>query len=270
MIKMKRFSQIFLMIAVFMWLVVHGAAEENHASLEKSDPALISRQNATGVDLTRLSAFIGEKLNYSMIYKGLPSARAELRLQRNGDGFDITLTAHTRPLFDALFKIDNWYTVTLSADGKMQSVAKQIVQKNIRQDMTIHYDWERLRASTPDHEWPILPVCEHLLSMLYGVRLQNPQLGDSLSYILDVESQLWQIAGVVTQMTENPAERQIIFSFTPVLPIHRRAWRTDLLTHRLARTNSQLIVRLGPPPQNVPRFISFGGNENRVEMKLGK
>jgi hypothetical protein len=248
MIKMKHLCQLVFMISVLIKPVNRCTAGEKQG----------------------LVAFIGEKLSYSMIYKGLPSARAELRLQRNGDGFDITLTAHTRPLFDALFKIENEYMVTLSADGKMQSVAKQVVQKNIRQDMTIHYDWEHLRASTSDHEWPILPDCTHLLSMLYSLRLQNPQPGDSLSYILDAESQLWEINGVVTQTPENPAERQIIFSFTPALPIQRRTWRTDLLTHRLARTDSQLIIRLGPPPQNLPRFISFGGTENRVEMKLGK
>jgi hypothetical protein len=262
--KKKRLYTIFFLISVFARPTNPNAAEQKEQLVEKTASVESGNEHA------RLAAFLGEKLSYTMIYKGLPSARAELRLQRNGDGFDITLTARTRPLFNALFKIDNWYTVTLSADGKMMSVAKHVVQKNIRQDMTIFYDWRQLRAAAnPDYEWPILPNCAHLLSMLYNVRLKNVQPGELLSYILDVESQLWQINGVVTQAPENPGERQIIFRFTPVLPIHRRAWRTDLLTNRLAHMDSQLIIRLGPPPQNVPRLISFGGKENRVEMKLG-
>lgn len=260
--NIKHLITIFFLISVLIRPTNPCAAEEI-TSLKKIN-RIVSGNESAG-----LADFLGERLGYTMIYKGLPSARAELWLEGSGDGFDITLTARTRLLFEALFKIDNRYTVTLSADGKIKSVAKHVVQKNIRQDMTIHYDWQQLHATAnPDHEWPMVPNCSHLLTMLYDVRLQNPQPGESLSYILDVESQLWQIDGIITQTPENPAERQIIFSFTPAQPVNRRTWKTDLLTHRLAHTDSQLIIRLGPPPQNVPRLISFGGKENRVEMKL--
>ena len=224
----------------------------------------LGRHPAAALEFEHL---IGEKLLYTMTYKGLPSARAELRMERNGDGFAVTLIARTRTVFDPLFKIDNRYTASIDADGRLVTVTKKVDQKNIRDDMVIRYAPHLEHAEAEDGRgWRIMPNCTNLLVMLYDLRRKNPQPGDSLSYILDVESQLWKIDGAVTQID---GERQIVFGFTPAQSINSRSWRTDLLTHRLARRDSQLIVRLGPPPANVPRRIAFGSQDNRVEMKLG-
>ena len=207
----------------------------------------LGRHPAAALEFEHL---IGEKLLYTMTYKGLPSARAELRMERNGDGFAVTLIARTRTVFDPLFKIDNRYTASIDADGRLVTVTKKVDQKNIRDDMVIRYAPHLEHAEAEDGRgWRIMPNCTNLLVMLYDLRRKNPQPGESLSDILD--------------------ERQIVFGFTPAQSINSRSWRTDLLTHRLARRDSQLIVRLGPPPANVPRRIAFGSQDNRVEMKLG-
>ncbi|RPH97741.1 MAG: DUF3108 domain-containing protein [Calditrichaeota bacterium] len=216
--------------------------------------------------------FIGETLSYTLIYKGLPSVKAQIRVnRREPDSLSIVWSVKTKPLFDPLFCINNRYEITIDKNGRLARVSKSIQQKNIQQQMDIRYDWNALDAhSSLPYTWDILPQCTHLLAMLYDVRLKTLASGDTLSYVLDVESQLWRLDGRVAVHSDRRGEtREIVFQFRPAQSIQSRKWKTDLLTNRLARQNSQMIIRLGPPPQNVPTFISFGSGKELVEMRVG-
>ncbi|MDZ7371732.1 MAG: DUF3108 domain-containing protein [candidate division KSB1 bacterium] len=214
-----------------------------------------------------LKTWIGERLSYVMYYKGLPTARAFLSLKHQNGRYIAELSVRTRPMFDSLFKINNIYRTVFDREG-LYRVEKRIDQKNIRQELVIDYDQNALRAQTDNGiSWPIQPHCTQLLAILYELRTSNPQPGEKLSFLLDVESQLWRIEAV-TEQNSRKGERLFVFGFTAAAPPQPRPWRTDLLTNRLAGLQSRLLIRLGPPPQNLPLLISFGGPDGRVDMKL--
>ncbi len=205
-----------------------------------------------------------ERLPYIMIYRGLPTARAELCFRRGGGTVEVEFQVRTRPLFDRLYKIDNWYRTVVDG-GRLLKVEKRIEQRNFISRMSIDYDFAKQQALAGEFgSWKILPETTSLLAMLADLRLRNPQPGETLSYLLDIESRLWRIDGRISAVGR---ELEVVFLFTPLTPAEPRQWKTDLLNNRLAGLNSRLIIRLGPPPNNLPVYIAFGGDD-RVEMKL--
>jgi len=219
-----------------------------------------------------IDAFQNERLKFDLFFKGVKSATSEMWLQANDSTTSIVWTVRSKPLVTLLFRIDNRYEAILDKKGELMQVNKFVEQKNIRQQWIIDYDWSSMRArSSENFAWPILRGCRNLLFMLYELRTKSLSPGDTLSYILDVESQLWRATGAVSPRrndTGNIIGDEIIFHFSPALKIQRRAWKTDLLTNRLARRQSQLTIQLGPPPQRAPLLIRFGGKGGSVEMKL--
>ncbi|MDZ7315858.1 MAG: DUF3108 domain-containing protein [candidate division KSB1 bacterium] len=236
-------------------------------ALALSPLALLAEDVKSPYGFAYADAWINERLSYVMYYKGLPTARALISLKQQNGRYIAELTVRTRPMFDSLFKINNIYRTVFDREG-LYRVDKRIDQKNIRQDLVIDYDRTALRAQADNGiSWPIQPQCTQLLAMLYELRGRNPQAGEKLSFLLDVESQLWRIEAV-TEQSSRKGERLFVFDFTAAAPPQPRPWRTDLLTNRLAGPQSRLLIRLGPPPQNLPILISFGGPDGRVDMKL--
>lgn len=231
-------------------------------------PLALRAEGAESVNIIASpDAWIGERLSYVMYYKGLPTSRAFLSLKNQNGRYIAELTVRTRPMFDSLFKINNFYR-TVFDRNVLYRVDKRIDQKNIRQELVIDYDQNALRAQADNgFSWPIQPHCTQLLAMLYELRARNPQPGEKLSFLLDVESQLWRIEAV-TEQDGRKGERLFVFGFSAAAPLQPRPWRTDLLTNRIAGPQSRLLIRLGPPPQNLPLLISFGGPDGRVDMKL--
>lgn len=216
--------------------------------------------------------FQNERLKFNLFYKGINSAASEMWLRANDSTTNIVWTVKSKPFVTLLFKINNRYETILDNKGELLQANKQIEQKNIQQRWTIDYDWSALRARTSENfAWPILSGCQNLLFMLYDLRTQALSTGDTLRYLLDVESQLWRATGAVFSQKDadgNFIYDEIIFRFSPAQPIQHRAWKTDLLTNRIARRRSQLTIHLGPPPQRKPLYIRFGGKGGHVEMKL--
>ena len=122
--------------------------------------------------------------------------------------------------------------------------------------------------------WQIAPGCLDLLTMLYRIRLHDFSPRDSLTLVVDVESQLWRVSAqratvenIDGGFRDLPAER-IEVDFTPYENLTPRAWKTDLLMNRIGRPGKMLIIWLGPPPQRLPVLMRFGGDDSPVEMKL--
>jgi len=213
---------------------------------------------------------LGEQLEYHLSYKGIKAATSKMWLETHDSTTTIIWTVKSRPFVTLLFKIDNRYEAIIDKNGRLLRANKTIDQKNIRQQWTIDYSRKISRAtSNRNYNWPITADCRHILSMLYDLRERTLTPGESLHYILDVESQIWQLDGNVRPIHDQAGNFQayeIVFHFSPALDIKQRAWKTDLLTNRLARKDSQLTIRLGR--QRRPLLIRFGGDDGIVEMKL--
>ena len=221
-----------------------------------------------------INRFPNERLEYDLFYKGMNAATSQLWFEADSDYVAIIWQAKTKPLAGLLFKINNRYETIVNLNGRLVQANKTVHQKNISESWQIVYRWDDLVAHTePNGDWPILPGCQNILSMLYDVRCQNLTHGDSIDYLIDVESQIWRLLGIVQDQLDsdgNLAEQDIVFSFQPAMPILKRAWKTDLLTNRLARQSSTLVFRFGPEPARLPLSIKFGDKSDRVEMRLKK
>ena len=216
--------------------------------------------------------FQGETLEFSLHYKGMSAATSHMWIETNKESAKIIWTARTKSFAGLLFKIDNRYETLLYSSGQLCQVSKVIRQKNIEDSWQMSYDWDALMVRTnQQYQWPILADCQNILSLLYDLRTRSFADGDSMAYVLDVESQLWRLEGSVRDAKVaggNLGEQVIVFSFQPALDIKKRRWKTDLLTNRLARRSSTLTVKLGPAPHRLPLWLQFGEKDERVEMRL--
>jgi hypothetical protein len=226
------------------------------------------------------SADIEGTFEFSMSYRGLPAAGAEMNFLRESiDGVEtveIESTVRTKSLFKALFNIDNYYLTLVNATtGLPLKCEKKIEQKNIRQHLLVEYDRDSLMArSSLEKSWPIPADCLDLFSMIYRMRTGNYKPGQQVEWSIDIEGQLWRVTGLV--MAAEPVDgpfadlpvRSIELIFSPLGGAKPRLWKTDLLTNRIARKGSVLKIYLGPPPQSYPLKLQFGEGTSSVEMKL--
>lgn len=230
------------------------------------------------IDVHRFLRFENEQLLFSMKFKGLSTAKSRMSLQSKGDFVKILWTVHTRSIFNLLFHIDNRYESLIDRQsGELLETMKKIDQKNIQQIFHIRYDWKNLQARTDDGlHWQVEKNCIDLLTMLYQIRAMDPGKTMNLDFLLDVESQLWQVKGTVKGRgkIDGPfshlSARQIVLTFQPSGQLKKRSWKTDLLTNRIARPGGELVLWLGSPPEQLPLLIQFGAEGSVVQMKLQK
>lgn len=216
-----------------------------------------------------------ECLSYRLVYNGISGADAEICTGHINKTVHLHWSVITGPVFSFLFPVENEYDAYFeNRTGQLIANHKNIKQRNIRQQLTIEYDFEKNLAITNEGaQWSILQNTTNLMGMLYDLRKRNPQPGDSLFYILDVETQLWQLVGTVFADTkslqqQSIANRQIQFCFIPLDSIQPRPWKTDLFTNNIAGYRAELQIILGPNPQNKPFYIRFSNGKKRVEMYL--
>ena len=218
--------------------------------------------------------FDREQLFFSMKFHGLPSATVTMQARVTEQGMvKISSDVNTKPLYNLLFHIHNHYETFIAQDSGLpiRSV-KKIDQKNIRQQLEIVYDRDLALARTSwDSTWTITADAYDLFSMLYKIRRSTK---DTLNMTVHIEGQLWRVSGVFEKAAPTKgkfgklAARTITLSFRPYDIVHPRTWKTDLLTNRIARANSKLIITLGPPPDNLPILLRFGAGDSSVEMRL--
>jgi hypothetical protein len=221
-----------------------------------------------GIELVDLK---NERLEFDFIYKGLNVVHSEMWLEFDESTTIFNWTVATKPVAQFLFRVNNYYQVTVDSSGTLLQSTKKIDQKNIQQEWVVDYDWNFLQAqSNQNYAWPFVERCTHILSMLYDMRTRPFALGDTLTYLLDIESQIWNIKGVVQslQIDGNFDTHEIVFHFSPALDIVERVWKTDIVTNRIGRDNSTLTVQLGPAPERKPLLIRFGSDDAQIEMRL--
>jgi len=223
-----------------------------------------------------LSRFENEQLEFSLFFRNVPAAKARMRCENAGDhAWRITVQTATKFWADLLFSVRNRYeTVIDQQSGRVLQTDKKIKQKNLTQEMLVQYDYPALLATTSSGtQWAIAESLQTLFSLLYQLRSMDLKLADSLHCILDIESQLWRVAGTVIAGENSPSDsgaqaiREVVLDFVPMDRIEPRKWKTDLLTNRFGR-QGRFILRLGPPPENEPMWMQIGGGTNPVSLKL--
>lgn len=239
-------------------------------------PAAVRAQSAAagpaGVTLSGLQA---EQARYDLTFKGIGAAEATIVYQPGSPG-RITARIDTKRLTGLIFSIHNLYQVEVdTASGLPVRMHKSVHQSNIDQELRVIWDQSERRAhSSHGATWPVQPGALELFSMLFRLRQLSPQPGDSLTLPLDIESQSWMARGTVRRGEDfngplgRMETRRLTLFFHSDSSVAARAWKTDLLTNRIARPEGELTIHLGPPPANLPLLLHFGPAGSRVTMRL--
>jgi len=219
----------------------------------------------------------GEILKYNMKFNGLSTAQSIFYTELiDSTLLKINWNLRSKSIFNFLFYVNNHYSSVVDIKSWLPiKLYKKINQKNIKQHFETVFDRKNSIAKTDNGlQWPVKKNCNDILALLYQIRTRKLAPGDTLSYILDIESHVWKVKGAVHkgEKIKGPFQeldiRQINFVFTPELPIIKRKWKTDLFTNRISNPNTKLTICLGPPPENLPVYIKFGSKDTSVEMLL--
>ncbi len=212
--------------------------------------------------------FVNETLNYSVKFNGLATAHSSLTCEQSDSStIEIQWKLKSKRAFRFIFYVDNIYTSRINLNTwQTLSFTKDVKQKNIKQTVTTRYNRNETIAYTDNAlQWPAPASSMDILSLLYHLRLQDLNAGDSLNYIIDLESHIWNITGTVA---DHDNLKTVNLEFSPSMPIVERAWKTDLMTNRISKALTKLTIQFGPDPQNVPNKIKFENDQSTVEMDL--
>lgn len=223
-----------------------------------------------------LDRFVGERLDFSLALRGVSAAKAHLLCDTLGPGqWTVTADLSTKFWADLVFPVHNIYQTTIDrCSSRIVETCKKIRQKNLSQEMRIVFDADKKQAhGYPDGSRGISDSLQTLFAMLYQIRSMDLSLQDSVFCVLEIESQEWLVSGSVCDGESIPGPfahlyvRDIILYFSPYRSVTPRSWKTDLLTNRIARSG-RLLIRLGPPPENLPVWLQMGEGKQTVTLKL--
>ncbi len=222
-----------------------------------------------------------EELFFSLTHS--PIAKASAIISAHPESLDnklclnIKAKVKTGRFADLFFHIDNHYSSVVELPAwRLKLLSKVIDQTNIQQRWTTRFYPQKKIAKTEDgRSWTFDPKALDPFALLYYVRFRDPSVGDSLSIVVEVESQTWVLTGFVTRDTlanglfaDQPLRRLTLeYSRTHNNP---REWKTDLFTNRFAQKQASLLIYLGPRPVSLPVRIVFGHPANNVKMDLTK
>lgn len=215
-----------------------------------------------------------ETLEFDLQLGSLRNATATIRTSYTDSpshSLHITAAVWTRGVADMLFPIHNQYETWIDTTSFLPVRSeKRIAQKNINQHFCIDYDHHAGSAiSDHGHQWPIVPGCQTLFSLLPYLRRQPLQNGDSLAVILDIESHVWLLSGRMTNEKHKQGNAwHLRFVFEPAMTIVHREWKTDLLTNRISRSDTQLDIWLDAGTERLPLRLLFRNNQFCVDMQL--
>lgn len=226
-------------------------------------------------------AFKNEILKYKLKYLNLKVADLEFSVTDSSCSAEstarlLTICARSTSSAGKLFYVNNIYQVNfISANFLPLKIEKNIDQKNIRHLLTIQYDRQKLTATKNDSlTWSIPEPCYDYFTMLYFLRSQTLNFGDTLNFYLDSEYLISKVRAVVQSGIENikvPAGKfaaiRLELSFQLITEAER-PWKTDLLTNRLAAPGSKLTLWLSNDEKRIPLKISYHNSLSKTELLL--
>ncbi len=228
------------------------------------------------------SHFPGEELSYKIEFLNLRAGSMDFRIHDiermdSTDVYHLSVRAETNSLFSPLFGIQNNYESYFDTSDFMPRLFKKNVrQKNIQQEATIWYDYGEKKAFMSDSIfWAIPTPCLNFFSMLYFLRNQRYDYGDTLWFHMDSENLPSLSSATIVDRKEIstpagkfPAEGvQLIFT---ALGTSTRPWKTDLLTNRLANPGSIMTIWLSTDERRLPVRIEFMQKQFNVRLVLLK
>ncbi|MBN1350473.1 DUF3108 domain-containing protein [candidate division KSB1 bacterium] len=225
--------------------------------------------------------YIGEYSEYDLSYFGIPASKICFHLADtlhldSTAAFKLNVTTQTTGVWSGLFRLDNIYESTIDLNTDLPiAYYKRINQKNIQQEWTLRFDQMNHVASIDaEKSWSIPPNCHNFFSMIYAIRRSNFAITDTLQFHLDVESLIWEVRMVKRgiESIDVPAGNfeavKFEVDFIPLKKGSKRAWKTDLLTNRLARENSSGAMWFSNDEYKTLLKIHYKQSINSLKVQL--
>lgn len=221
--------------------------------------------------------FIGEQLMFKMEYLNLSVATLKFQTtETNLNNFHLKIHASATLSARLLFKLDNVYETYFDRNTFLPTkVIKQIDQKNIHHELNIHFNHQQNKASLGDSiSWSIPADCFDYFSMLYFLRSQKLEPGDSIHFHLDSEFLISKVEAKVLpeqEVIQVPAGKfpsiKLNLKFSAVTH-EPRPWRTDLLTNRLASPGSEITIWFSDDENRLPLKIAYHQSKIKTQIIL--
>jgi hypothetical protein len=222
---------------------------------------------AQSFDKNFAKKFSREQLHYSMFYLNMNIAQLDFSLidSTSDPNYQLLVEAHATALATKFFKLENTYMTFFSRTNLLPQLAKKkIMQKNIQHELVIRFDHQQQQARLNDSlSWAIPQPCFDYFSMLYFLRSLHWLKGDTLHFFLDSEFLISKVEAALLPDRETLQLRCGNFAAIKIgvkfdqLNFEPRPWKTDILTNRLAKPGSKLIIWLSDDEHHLPLKISY-------------
>lgn len=174
-------------------------------------------------------------------------------IKNESEYFELFVTAKNQNIFNFLFRVENEYRTQIQNNTFLPlRMEKKINQKNIEEQTVIIYDQaSHLAYKDSSFSWTLPVACHNYFSMLFFLRNQPLHPGDCYTFNLDVEYLTWEVEACVQQLeaieldNRNDTAIRVDLNYKSLTNDHKRPWKTDLLTNRIARKGGKMVVWFG-------------------------
>lgn len=221
--------------------------------------------------------FIGERLIFKMEYLNLSVATLNFQISdASPHQYHLNVRAKATRTASLMFKLDNIYETYFDKQNFLPNkIVKQIRQKNIQHELKFSFDHRTRTAKLDDSiSWEIPADCFDYFSMLYFLRSQKLEPGDSIHFHLDSEFLISKVEAKILpeqEVIQVPAGKfrtiKLNLKFSAITN-QSRPWRTDLLTNRLASPGSEITIWFSDDENRLPLKIAYHQSKIKTQIVL--
>ena len=119
---------------------------------------------------------VGEELVYDVNYGFITAGEAKMSIPRQSTMggrpcYNIEFTVDSKPFFNAFYRVHDRYESHIDMDGLYSwRFGQRIREGNYKRDYHASFDYWRMKAVTPNGEYPVEPFTQDILSAFYFMR----------------------------------------------------------------------------------------------------
>jgi hypothetical protein len=201
---------------------------------------------------------------YEVTFLGLPVVYVRLeKTELNPDNHvSFQFKAETTPFFSRIFLVQNEYRLIMDSDlTGILSFEKNIIQKNIRQNLTTRYEEKKISYS--NGEWrPADGAVHNMLSLILALTKENVPV--TKHYSLEIEGEFYDATAVPMLRDDGMIQWEIKTRKTGGRPVLKE---TDLFTSRLGDPAAFRSITVDQKSQKILE-ANFSVSRNKLSAKI--
>ena len=220
-----------------------------------------------------------EKLKFHLNYLRMNVATLEFQFEKRTPekkAVALTIEAQSSRAVNSLFYVNNCYELILNeANFLPRFVRKTINQKNVDYLRIQRFDHQQGKVAVDDtFQYDVPEPCYDYFSMLYFLRFGVADTSSMVNFYLDGEFVISHVKAVFSRDTREIEVSGGKFTATEVklefssYRKEKRPWKTDLLTNRLTKSGSEVLIFLSADARRLPLKIIYRNSWTRTTMEL--